>query len=83
VLASYAGVYQADGGPPLVVAVDGGQLALRPNNEGPIPLLAESERMFFIRDLNIQVEFVRDASGAVTEFITLQGGRQDRARRIK
>jgi CubicO group peptidase (beta-lactamase class C family) len=83
VLARYAGVYQADGGPPLVVAVDGGQLALRPNNEGPIPLLAESERMFFIRDLNIQVEFVRDASGAVTEFVTHQGGRQDRARRIK
>jgi CubicO group peptidase (beta-lactamase class C family) len=83
VLARYAGVYQADGGPPLVVAVDGGQLALRPNNEGPIPLLAESERMFFIRDLNIQVEFVRDASGAVTEFITHQAGRQDRARRIK
>lgn len=83
VLARYAGVYQADGGPPLVVAVDGGQLALRPNNDRPIPLLAESERMFFIRDLNIQVEFVRDASGAVTEFITHQGGRQDRARRIK
>lgn len=39
--------------------------------------------MFFIRELNIQVEFVRDASGAVTELITHQGGRQDRARRIE
>ena len=83
VLARYAGVYQADGGPPLVVAVDGGQLVVRPNNQGSIPLLAESERMFFIRDLNMQVEFVRDASGAITELTTYQGGRQDRARRIK
>jgi CubicO group peptidase (beta-lactamase class C family) len=83
VLARYAGVYQGDGGPALVVAVEGGQLVLRPNNEGSIPLLAESERMFFIREPNLQVEFVRDASGAVTEFITHQGGRQDRARRIK
>jgi CubicO group peptidase (beta-lactamase class C family) len=83
VLARYAGVYQGDGGPPLVVAVEGGQLVLRPNNQGSIPLLAESERMFFIREPNLQVEFVRDASGAVTEFITHQGGRQDRARRIK
>jgi hypothetical protein len=82
-LARYAGVYQSEGGPPLVVTVEGGQLALRPDNGASITLLAESERMFFIRDLNMQVEFVRDASGAVTEFITHQLGRQDRVRRIK
>ena len=83
VLARYAGLYQADGGPPLMVVVEGGQLLLRPTSENSIPLLAESETMFFIRDLNLQVEFVRDSAGAVTEFITHQGGRQDRARRIK
>ena len=83
VLARYAGIYQAEGGPPLALVVEGGQLVLRPDNQGSIPLLAESERTFFIRELNVQVEFVRDASGAVTEFITSQGGRQDRVRRIK
>ena len=83
VLARYAGVYQADGGPALDVSVEGGQLVVRAAGGGSITLLAESERMFFIRDLNMQVEFVRDASGAVSELITYQGGRQDRARRIK
>jgi CubicO group peptidase (beta-lactamase class C family) len=83
VLARYAGVYQADGGPPLVVAVDGQRLVLRPNDTGSIPMLAESDRMFFIRELNVQVEFVRDASGAITELIANQGGRLERARRIK
>ena len=83
VLARYAGVYQADGGPPLVVVVDGQRLVMRPNDQGSILLLAQSDRMFFIRELNMEIEFVRDASGAITGLVSNQGGRQERARRIK
>jgi hypothetical protein len=35
------------------------------------------------RELNMQVEFVRDPSGVITELITHQGARQDPARRIQ
>ena len=48
----------------------------------PAPLLAESETRFFIRDLNLVVDFVRDG-GAVTEMIMTQVTRQERATRAK
>jgi CubicO group peptidase (beta-lactamase class C family) len=84
VLAKYAGVYQGDGGQTFVVAIEGAQLAVGPGGQQrSVPLRAESETRFFIRELNIQVEFVRDAGGAVTELIVHQGGGQVRAKRIK
>jgi len=45
------------------------------------PLLAESETSFYISNTNLRVEFIRDATGAVTEMVLQQGTRQDRARR--
>jgi hypothetical protein len=46
-------------------------------------LLAESETPFFVRDFNLLLEFVRDGAGNVTEFVMLQGTRQQRATRAK
>ena len=45
-------------------------------------LLAESEARFFIREANLQIEFVRDTAGTVTGFVMAQGTRQERARRV-
>jgi hypothetical protein len=45
------------------------------------PLLAESEAVFYFEGTNLRIEFLRDASGAVTEMLLQQGTRQDRARR--
>jgi hypothetical protein len=49
----------------------------------PAPLLAESETRFFVRDLNLVVDFVRDGAGNVTEMVLLQGTRQERATRAR
>jgi len=78
VLARYAGVYDLGG--PITIAVDGGQLAMV-SGANKTPLLAESEASFYLANTNLRVEFIRDATGAVTEMVLQQGTRQDRARR--
>jgi CubicO group peptidase (beta-lactamase class C family) len=81
VLARYAGVYEVASGQAFIVKVDGAQLSAKPRGGNTLQLLAESETSFFIKGMNLRVEFIRDASGAVTEFVMHQGTRQDRARR--
>ena len=83
VLARYAGVYQSANGQTMTVTVDGTQLALQPPRGKALPLLAESETRFFMRDINVAVEFVRDGAGSVTEVVMHQGTLQERATRVK
>lgn len=71
VLVRYAGVYRFANGQTMTVRIEGGQLA------------AEPETRFFVRDINVVVEFVRDGAGNVTEVVMLQGTRQERATRVK
>jgi CubicO group peptidase (beta-lactamase class C family) len=83
VLTRYAGVYQSGNGQSVTVKVDGTQLVLQPTGGNALILLAESETRFFIRDINLVVDFVLDAAGSVTEIVIVQGTRQERATRVK
>ena len=57
----------------VLVARGSAQLTAQPTGGNALVLLAESETRFFIRDINLAVEFVRDAAGNVTEFVMVQG----------
>ncbi len=46
-------------------------------------LLAESETDFFMKLVNAQIKFVKDAQGKVTGLVLRQGGRETPAQRIK
>ena len=83
VLARYPGIYRFTNGETWMVTVDGAQLGIGPSGGKPVPLLAESETRFFIRDLNLVIDFVRDGAGNVTELVMLQGTRQERLAREK
>ena len=83
VLARYAGVYQGGNGQSVTIKVDGAQLVLQPMGGNALILLAESETRFFIRDIKVIVEFVRDAAGNVTDLVIIQGTLQERATRVK
>jgi CubicO group peptidase (beta-lactamase class C family) len=78
VLARYAGVYEL--GASITIAVEGNQLAMV-SGANKTPLVAESETSFYLANTNLRVEFIRDATGAVTEMVVHQGTRQERARR--
>jgi hypothetical protein len=83
VLTRYAGVYQSGNGQSVTVKVDDAQLVLQPTGGNALTLLAESETRFFIRNINLVVDFVLDAAGSVTEIVVVQGTRQERATRVK
>jgi len=83
VLTRYAGVYQSGNGQSVTVKVDDAQLVLQPTGGNPLILLAESETRFFIRNINLVVDFILDAAGSVTEIVIVQGTRQERATRVK
>jgi Domain of unknown function (DUF3471) len=82
-LARYAGLYQFGNGQTMTVKVDGTQLVVQPTGGNALILLAESETRFFIRNINLVVDFVRDAADNVTEFVMVQGTRQERVTRLK
>jgi CubicO group peptidase (beta-lactamase class C family) len=78
VLAKYVGVYDMGSGQTFTIALEGSGLTAQPPGGNKLPMLAESETMFFFRDMNVRVEFIKDSTGAVTEMVIHQGTRQTR-----
>jgi hypothetical protein len=68
VLAQYAGAYGAAAAPTdIVVSFEGGRFAINTGGAGKIPLVAHSENSFTME--GTEVEFVKDAKGAVTGMV--------------
>lgn len=82
-LKAYVGVYQLDATQELDVTMRDGVLFVRSTGGATVRLWAESERDFFIREVDAQVTFVRDANGAVTGLVVHQFGRDRTARKIR
>jgi hypothetical protein len=80
-LAAYAGTYELRPGFDLVVTVEDGQLMSQATGQRKNPLFAETETKFFLKVVDAQVEFIKDANGAVTNLILHQGGRDHPAPR--
>ncbi len=71
ILTAYAGSYMA-GANPVTVAVKDDHLTMK---VGPQQweLFADSETTFFLKDVDVQVEFTRGANGAVTGLVSHVG----------
>src|SRR5215475_1858844 len=57
VLARYVGVYQMGPGVNMVIAIEGNQLSSRMTNQGPVPVFAQTETLFFAKVVDAQLEF--------------------------
>ncbi len=75
ILADYAGTYELTAGISMVITVEDGHLMAQVTGQQKFPLLAESETSFFVKTVDVQVEFVKNAQGQVTHLILHQGGR--------
>lgn len=83
-LEAYRGDYEDRPGRTTSVLVEGGTLLLKlAGQPDPLPLSAESETRFFHPEQDVQVEFVKDASGQVTQMILRLNGREFRARKVR
>ncbi len=77
----YVGVYQLGPKLDLAVTLKDGALYMQPTGQASLRLWPETETDFFLKELDVQVTFVRDAQGAVTELIFHQNGQSAHAKK--
>jgi CubicO group peptidase (beta-lactamase class C family) len=83
ILDEYVGEYEL--APSFIVKIvnDKGRLISEATGQPKVELFAESPSKFFLKDVDAQVEFIRDASGKVTGLSLTQGGMTMPAKKIK
>lgn len=83
VLKAYVGEYERAPGQILTITLDKGYLWGQPTNQEARQLYPESQTKFFLKDLDIQVAFQKDAKGVVTGLIMTQKGQDRELKKIK
>lgn len=74
-LRAYEGVYDLAPTFSITVTVVDGKLMAQATGQQAFELFAEAEDAFFLRVVDAQISFTRDASGAVSGLVLHQGGR--------
>ena len=74
-LKEYTGSYALAPGFTLTVTLEGDHLEAQATNQPKVPIFAEAPDKFFYKVVDAQLDFTRDASGAVTQVALHQGGR--------
>ena len=83
VLARYVGAYQLAPNLTLEVTLKDGALYVHPTNQATMRLWPESETDFFLKEVDAQLTFVRDAGGAVSAVVLHQSGQNATAPRVR
>jgi serine-type D-Ala-D-Ala carboxypeptidase/endopeptidase len=83
VLARYVGVYQFAPTFSIETTLDGTVLYGQPTGQDKFRLWPESETEFFLKEVDAQVTFVRDAQGVVTGMVLHQGGGNMTGKKVK
>lgn len=82
VLQRYVGVYRLSSQITNTIRLTDGRLTTQLSGQAPLPLFAESEKKFFLKIVNAQVEFFTDEQGKVTHLVQYQNGQERQAVRI-
>ena len=83
VLTPYIGVYQLTPEFAIEITLTNGALFAQATGQGAFQLWPESESAFFVKEVDAQVTFVRDAPGAVTSLVLHQGGQTVPGKKVK
>jgi CubicO group peptidase (beta-lactamase class C family) len=75
-LQDFVGTYQLRPNFALAITVEKGQLISQATGQGKIPLFAESEKRFFTKVVDAEIEFKRDAAGKVASLTLYQNGNE-------
>jgi hypothetical protein len=74
-LKDYVGTYALAPGFALTITLAGDHLEAKAANQPKVPIFAEAPDRFFYKVVEAQLDFARDASGAVSQVTLHQGGR--------
>lgn len=83
VLDPYVGVYELAPEFRIAVTKDADALFVQATGQPRFRLYPESETDFFLKDVDAQVTFMRDSSGAVTQLVLHQAGQDTPGRKIE
>lgn len=83
VLKQYVGEYQLAPTFSITVRLKDGRLVAQATGQPEFDLYAAKENRFFLKVVDAEMEFVKDASGIVTEMILYQNGLTPKGKKIK
>ncbi len=85
VLKKYVGQYDFDKKHHAYITLENGQLQMEAPQGGlpKSPLFAEDENNFYLKIINARIEFVKDASGNVTQLIAHYNGKSEVCKKVK
>lgn len=78
VLKTYVGEYELRPDWILTITLENGSLWGQPTNQEKRQIFAESETKFYLKDLPVRFDFLKDAQGKVTSVHMVQEGRGER-----
>jgi CubicO group peptidase (beta-lactamase class C family) len=81
-LTSYVGTYQLAPKVRMTMTLDGDQMMTQLSGQQKLQVFPEADGKFFLKVVNAQLEFLKDANGKVTDAILHQNGRDQKAPRI-
>ena len=73
VMAKYVGTYELQANREIVITLENGQLVAQLTGQKKLPLSGESDTRFFYKDVDAQIEFLKDDQGAVNRLLLHQG----------
>jgi len=82
VLARYVGEYDVAPKLGFTFTLEGGQLMAQPPRGAKTPLFAETQTKFFLKEVDVEIEFFSDPSGKVTHIMLHQGGQDTKATKV-
>lgn len=82
VLQQYVGVYELAPAFKIAITVEGNQLMTQATGQAKLPLFARSETKFFLKVVDAQIEFLKDAQGVVFSLKLYQNNQEMSAPRI-
>jgi serine-type D-Ala-D-Ala carboxypeptidase/endopeptidase len=83
VLQAYVGEYAFTPTASITVTLEDTQLFVQPTGQSKLPIYPESDTEFFLKVVNAQISFVKDASGTVTGMVLHQNGQDQPGKKIK
>jgi CubicO group peptidase (beta-lactamase class C family) len=82
ILGKYVGVYGMGPGANMTITLADGQLSAQLSGQGKLPVSAESQRMFFYKVVDAEIEFPEGEKGPASQLILHQNGRDMTAKRL-
>ena len=83
VLKAYEGEYELAPGFVIAITLEGEKLMAQATGQPKFEIFASAPGEFFLKVVDAQMTFMKDASGAVTQLVLHQGGRDVPGRKIK